>query len=278
VRRGRAGAGGDSGRGPGVREGPARRNRRLARPARGAGRTAGGLRRLGARARGDRPHAQRQAPPRPRPPALAPTVRRRDLLAPALPVPLAGRRSLTDDCVHCGFCLPVCPTWNSWSEEMDSPRGRIDLMRGLSEGKLEWTDSVAKHFDRCLGCLACVTACPSGVRYDVLIEQTRARREEAASRGGLDPLFRQAVLAVLPYPDRLRLVASLATVYRRLGLARLVRASGLLGRVSPRLAALEALMPEGGAGDEGPLPRRLAPRGARRARVALVTGCVQSAF
>jgi len=166
-------------------------------------------------------------------------------MASAQPVPHAGRRSLTDDCVHCGFCLPACPTWNSWSEEMDSPRGRIDLMRGLAEGKLEWSDSVAKHFDRCLGCLACVPACPSGVRYDVLIEQTRALREESVPRRGLDRLFREALFAVLPYPDRLRILASLATVYRRIGLARLVRATGVLGRISPRLAALDELMPDG---------------------------------
>jgi glycolate oxidase iron-sulfur subunit len=196
----------------------------------------------------------------------------------APPVPHAGRRSLTDDCVHCGFCLPACPTWNSWSEEMDSPRGRIDLMRGLAEGRLEWSESVAKHFDRCLGCLACVPACPSGVRYDVLIEQTRALREESAPRRPLDRLFREALFAVLPYPDRLRIVASLATVYRRIGLASLVRATGLLGRISPRIAALESLMPESDTADDGPLPRRLAARGAQRARVALLTGCVQSVF
>ena len=102
------------------------------------------------------------------------------------PAPHAGHRSLHDDCVHCGFCLPACPTWHSWSEEMDSPRGRIDLMRGLAEGKLEWSPQVVRHFDRCLGCLGCVTACPSGVRYDVLIEQTRARREQAVPRRGFD--------------------------------------------------------------------------------------------
>ncbi len=69
-------------------------------------------------------------------------------------------RSLLDDCVHCGFCLPTCPTWVSWGEEMDSPRGRIDIMRGLTEGKIGWSDTVAAHFDRCLGCMACVTSCP----------------------------------------------------------------------------------------------------------------------
>src|ERR1700681_279652 len=103
----------------------------------------------------------------------------------------AGPRSfdsLISDCVHCGFCLPACPTYVSWSEEMDSPRGRIDLMRGLAEGKLSWSRTVVAHFDRCLGCMACVTACPSGVRYDVLIEETRAKIEERYSRSLFDRL------------------------------------------------------------------------------------------
>src|ERR1700681_788282 len=91
--------------------------------------------------------------------------------------------SLISDCVHCGFCLPHCPTYLSWGEEMDSPRGRIDLMRGLREGSTRLTPAVAGHFDKCLGCMACVTACPSGVRYDVLIEETRALVEQEYRRG-----------------------------------------------------------------------------------------------
>src|SRR5690348_6634786 len=93
-----------------------------------------------------------------------------------------AERDLVEDCVHCGFCLPHCPTYLSWGEEMDSPRGRIDLMRGLREGKIQMTPTVASHFDKCLGCLACVTACPSGVKYDVLIEETRAKVERTHHR------------------------------------------------------------------------------------------------
>src|SRR3954471_19640486 len=84
---------------------------------------------------------------------------------------------LIDECVHCGFCLPSCPTYVSWGEEMDSPRGRIDLMKAVRRGQLPLDSTVVQHFDRCLGCMACVTACPSGVRYDTLIEETRATVE-----------------------------------------------------------------------------------------------------
>src|SRR3977135_2368214 len=86
------------------------------------------------------------------------------------------KRDLIDDCVHCGFCLPTCPTYVSWGEEMDSPRGRIYLMNSLVRGKepAAVTDTGVGDFDKCLGCMACVTACPSGVRYDQIIEETRA--------------------------------------------------------------------------------------------------------
>src|SRR5437773_2893206 len=90
---------------------------------------------------------------------------------------------LIADCVHCGFCLPTCPTYQSWGEEMDSPRGRIYLMRSLSEGI---SPTMVRHFDRCLGCMACVTACPSGVKYDALIEETRAEVEHGHRRSRAD--------------------------------------------------------------------------------------------
>src|ERR1700692_3322816 len=101
------------------------------------------------------------------------------------------QRSLLDDCVHCGFCLPACPTYVSWGEEMDSPRGRIDLMKGVEDGKIPLDENVAGHIDKCLGCMACVTACPSGVRYDLLIEATRAKVEAAVERPAEDRAFRE---------------------------------------------------------------------------------------
>src|ERR687887_2321445 len=90
-------------------------------------------------------------------------------------------RSLIDDCVHCGFCLPTCPTYLLWGEEMDSPRGRIHLMSQHADGA-SLSGAMVQHFDRCLGCMACVTSCPSGVQYDRLIETTRAQVEHEHPR------------------------------------------------------------------------------------------------
>ena len=98
------------------------------------------------------------------------------------PAETAELRALTSDCVHCGFCLPTCPTYLLWSEEMDSPRGRIQLMEANLDGTISLNPTVTQHFDRCLGCMACVTACPSGVAYDRLIEATRETVETETTR------------------------------------------------------------------------------------------------
>jgi glycolate oxidase iron-sulfur subunit len=188
-------------------------------------------------------------------------------------------RDPIDDCVHCGFCLPACPTYVSWGQEMDSPRGRIYLMKGLRDDTLAWDAAVATHFDRCLGCMACVTACPSGVRYDVLIESTRAVRERAVERSASEALFRAIVFAFFPYAARMRLLALLFWVYSRLGLRALVRKTGILKRVAPPLARLEALAPDPLLTDlVRPLPARVDATGQRRGRAGLVAGCVQSVF
>src|SRR5262245_50670432 len=113
------------------------------------------------------------------------------------------QRELIAECVHCGFCLPTCPTYVLWQEEMDSPRGRIHLMKqGLDGAPL--TTAMARHFDLCLGCMACVTACPSGVQYGRLIEATRQQVERRHPRSAADRLFRALIFALFPYPSRLR--------------------------------------------------------------------------
>jgi glycolate oxidase iron-sulfur subunit len=114
------------------------------------------------------------------------------------------QQELIDECVHCGFCLPTCPTYVLWQEEMDSPRGRIYLIQGLLDGSIELNDTVTEHFDRCLGCLACVSSCPSGVQYDRLIEQTRTYVEEHRPRGRRDRTLQSLIFTVLPHRQRLR--------------------------------------------------------------------------
>jgi glycolate oxidase iron-sulfur subunit len=181
-------------------------------------------------------------------------------------------QDLVDDCVHCGFCLPTCPTYSLWGEEMDSPRGRIHLMnQGLNGEPL--TDSMVQHFDACLGCMACVTACPSGVQYDRLIEATRAQVERRHPRTLTDRLLRAIVFALFPYPRRLRLLRGPLRAYQRSGLSRLV--GRLLARL-PRLAALEALAPQ--LGRRTQIPERLPATGPRRAVVGMLLGCVQREF
>jgi glycolate oxidase iron-sulfur subunit len=190
----------------------------------------------------------------------------------------ARARTPADDCVHCGFCLPVCPTWQNWQQEMDSPRGRIDLFRALEDGRIRMSPAVAEHFDRCLGCMACMSACPSGVRYDHVIEAARVRVEHELDRRGDDRAYRELVFALFPWPRRLHAAAFLLWAYRSSGLRWLARRLGLL-RVSRRLATVEALAPPIAFRDLlARLPARTPARGQRRLRAGLVGGCVQRVF
>ena len=163
---------------------------------------------------------------------------------------------LLSDCVHCGFCLPTCPTYGPlWQEEMDSPRGRIYLMGALVDGA-PLTGTTVQHFDRCLGCMACLTSCPSGVRYDRLIEETRAHVEEHYKRPPMERLQRALIFATVPYPRRLRSALKLTPPW-------------LPGRLKP----FAALKPPWRSSEE---PPELTPAmGQRRARVGLLLGCVQ---
>ena len=179
---------------------------------------------------------------------------------------------LIDDCVHCGFCLPTCPTYAVWGEEMDSPRGRIQLMAlGHSEPSL--SPQMASHFDRCLGCMACVTACPSGVKYDQLLLQTRPQVERHFDRPLTDRAFRRFVFELFPHPGRLRALVPLLALGRRLGVER---------RIPARFARLRALaelapsVPVRAAWQR--LPALTPARGHKRGTVALLQGCVQRVF
>lgn len=186
---------------------------------------------------------------------------------------------LIDECVHCGFCLPACPTYQSWGRETDSPRGRIYLMKSVASGQSPLTDAVVGHFDQCLGCMACMPACPSGVKYDALIEQTRAEIEHEHRREPADRLFRSLLFALFPHPTRLRVAALGQLAYERSGLRRALHALGLVQRLPPRLRALESLMPPMSLRKLGErLPVFGAAEGPRRARVALLAGCVQRVY
>jgi glycolate oxidase iron-sulfur subunit len=188
-------------------------------------------------------------------------------------------RKLIDECVHCGFCLPACPTYHNWGEEMDSPRGRIYLMKGVDEGKLPLNDNVVAHFDACLGCMGCVTACPSGVQYDALIEEQRAEIEAHYRRGLFDRLFRALIFALFPHPTRLRIAALFQLLYVKSGLRWLLHALRVPSLLPPRLAQLEKLMPEVSARAlTARLPELTPATGERRARVALLAGCVQRVY
>lgn len=174
-------------------------------------------------------------------------------------------------CVHCGICLPQCPTYRVLGEEMDSPRGRVYLMRAVAEQRLDVTDGFRRHLDLCLGCRACETACPAGVPFGALLETSRAEIERRG-RPVRERLLAALIYAVFPHPRRLRALLGAARVYRGSGLSALVRRTGLL-RPFPRLAAMEQLLPELPA--DIALPELVPARGRSRGRVALLTGCVQ---
>lgn len=184
-----------------------------------------------------------------------------------------------DTCVHCGFCLSTCPSYRVLGSEMDSPRGRIYLMDGVNEGKIPLSTTTAKHFDSCLGCLACVSTCPSGVKYDQLIASTRSQVERNVPRSISDRLFRALIFNVLPYPGRLRPLLYPLAMYQKLGVRKLVRASKVLGALSPNLAAMEAILPDvPDTAFAHQYPEVVPAQGTRRFRVGMILGCVQRLF
>jgi glycolate oxidase iron-sulfur subunit len=185
---------------------------------------------------------------------------------------------LINECVHCGFCLATCPTYALWGEEMDSPRGRIYLMKLGLEGQVQLDRTLVHHMDNCLGCMACMTACPSGVKYDKLIEATRAQIERNYARPTADRILRRMLFQVFPRPDRLRWLLGPMRIYQRSGLQWVMRRSGLLKLLPASLRAMENLMPSEPKNPNGVLPERVEAQGERRLRVGLLLGCVQSVF
>jgi glycolate oxidase iron-sulfur subunit len=185
----------------------------------------------------------------------------REAGAPAV----AAMAAAIESCVHCGFCLPACPTYQELGEEMDSPRGRIVLMKQALEGNIP-LDAAAPYVDRCLGCLACEPACPSGVQYHRLLHPFRELARDGAGGGVIDRFRRRLIHAVLPSPRRFRLA---------------LRSARLGGLVAPLLPASWRSLVDWAGEAPRPLPRAaslpplLAAVGVRRARVALLTGCAQ---
>jgi glycolate dehydrogenase iron-sulfur subunit len=181
---------------------------------------------------------------------------------------LAEANRILRTCVHCGFCLATCPTYVLLGDELDSPRGRIYLIKDMLENSKPATAQVAKHIDRCLSCLACMTTCPSGVHYAHLVDQARAHVEKTYRRPLADRLMRKILGTVLPSRELFRLA---------LRSARAVRPVARVFSFSPRLKAMLELAPAS-------LPRRdplsdaavTLPKGRRRGRVLMLTGCAQS--
>ncbi len=178
---------------------------------------------------------------------------------------------LINQCVHCGFCLPACPTYVLWGEEMDSPRGRIYLMKMASEGSTSMTPKWVEHMDKCLGCMSCMTACPSGVDYSKLIEATRAQVERNYPRSLADRLHRKLIFALFPNVGLLRVMRPFLKFYQRTGLQRII--SNLL---PANLATMDKLLPK--LGDFVPTSSITHAQGTKRARVGLMLGCVQREF
>jgi glycolate oxidase iron-sulfur subunit len=186
---------------------------------------------------------------------------------------------LIDSCVHCGFCLSTCPSYRVLGKEMDSPRGRIYLMDAINEGEIALNTATVEHFDSCLGCLACVSTCPSGVQYDKLISATRHQVERNYNRSLPDKLIRQLIFSLFPNPDLLRILLFPLLVYQKLGISKLLQATGLIKAISPRLAAMESILPEITLKSfQDNLPDIIPAKGEKRYRVGVILGCVQRLF
>ena len=181
-----------------------------------------------------------------------------------------------EKCVHCGFCLPACPTYSLWGQEMDSPRGRIYLMKLALEGKAEMNESWVSHFDSCLGCVACMPACPSGVDYGKLIEATRAQIERNYQRPAAEKLHRRFLFEAFTKPGRMKLLRWPLLAYQKSGLQTALRAIGAFKLLPKSVGAMDALLPT--ASPIESVAAVTPAQGEKRKRVGLLLGCVQRTF
>ena len=182
---------------------------------------------------------------------------------------LARSNEILRSCVHCGFCTATCPTYQVLGDELDSPRGRIYLIKEMLESGRPADARTVKHLDRCLSCLSCMTTCPSGVHYMHLIDHARAHVEATYRRPFMDRALRYVLAKVLPYPMRFRVAIALAKAGRPF--ARLIPDA----RVQAMLDMVPKRVPPVSRNDD---PQRFAPVGVRKMRVALMTGCAQKAL
>ena len=186
---------------------------------------------------------------------------------------------LIDTCVHCGFCLATCPSYRVIGKEMDSPRGRIYLMDAINKGDATIDVATSSHFDSCLGCLACVTTCPSGVQYDQLIAATRPQIERNQPRSLSDRLIRTLIFNLFPYPRRLRKLLLPLWLYQKSGFDKILRDTGILKKLTPRIAAMESILPRISADSwQDNFPEIIPAQGEKHYRVGMILGCVQRLF
>ena len=184
---------------------------------------------------------------------------------------------IIQDCVHCGFCLSSCPTYLETGNELDSPRGRIHLIKAAAEGRIPMGTSLVKHLDLCLGCLACETSCPSGVKYRSLIEMSRGQIERRFKRGLGEKILRAFIFKIFPYPQRLKLLLPFVYLVKILGFKRIFPPA-LLNRVSLSISSMFHMLPEVSSAFGEPLSAFYPALEERKRKVALLSGCVQGVF
>lgn len=179
------------------------------------------------------------------------------------------------DCIHCGLCLSSCPTYRVLGNEMDSPRGRIYLMRAFDEGRAKITDTFVEHMFRCLDCRACETACPSGVHFGHMMEEMRGRIVDERPAHWIAKLM---LKHVFPYPWRFQVASRMLQLYRVTGIQSFIRSTGLMERIAPDMAAAEALMPEIGMERGVTLDTHYPAEGKKQGTVAFFSGCVMNSM